>query len=678
MKKIQKGTQAGDAAKVTALVAKLNRYRHEYYNLAAPSVPDAVYDHLFDELQELEKRTGIILSNSPTQTVGAVPVSSLEKVKHPIPLLSLDKTKQLEELLEMAGRSASLLMLKLDGLTVKLCYEDGWLVEASTRGDGETGEMVTHNIPAIYNVPVSIPHKDRLVVTGEGIIHQDDFERMKGEISGADGKGACNARNLAAGSIRLLDPAACRKRHIHFYAFNVIEGMEGFGKIADSRGKLLEVLQSFGFEVCPFIPLSAKVSLKELKNAIRYLRDTADDRKLPIDGMVLRYDSLSYSRSCGRTGHHYKDGIAYKFEDEVQETVFRSVEWTPGRSGEIAPVAVFDAVEIDGCLVSRASLHNISFIRDLELHPGCRILVSKRNMIIPHIEDNLDRGHYADSMIPEKCPCCGKAVRVYARKGSGGRIVETLHCDNTDCRNQLLRKLAHFAGKRAMDISGISEAVIDRFIEKGFLHTCQDFYHLDRYRDEIIRMEGFGERSYEKLQESIEKSRHTTFVRYVVAMDIPLIGRTAGRVLDSFFRGNLQEFAKAAVDCFDFTSLPDFGEKMGRSIWEWFHNYENLKLWKSLQKEFHFEEREEEIMKNRTENNPFAGCTVVATGKLENFTRDGINSRITSLGATAGSSVTRKTDYLICGEKPGSKLAKARELGIPVLTEQEFLAMIPA
>ena len=677
MKKIQTETRAEDAAKVMALVAKLNRYRHEYYNLAAPSVSDAVYDHLFDELQELERKTGIILSNSPTQTVGAAPVSSLKKVKHSIHLLSLDKTKQMEELLEMAARSASLLMLKLDGLTVKICYENGRLVEASTRGDGETGELVTHNIPAFDNVPISIPYKGRLVVTGEGIIHQDDFEKIRGEVS--DGrKEACNARNLAAGSIRLLYPAACRKRHIHFYAFNVIEGMEGFGKIADSRGKLLEAMRSLGFEVCPFISLTEKVSMKEMEKGICGLRDIADDRGLPIDGMVLRYDSLSYSRGCGRTGHHYKDGIAYKFEDEVQETVFRSVEWTPGRSGEIAPVAVFDAVEIDGCSVSRASLHNISFIKDLELHPGCRILVSKRNMIIPHIEDNLDRGHYENGLIPEKCPCCGKSVRIYARKGSGGRIIETLHCDNPDCRNQLLRKLVHFAGKKAMDISGISEAVIDRFIEKGFLHTCQDFYHLDRYRDEIIRMEGFGERSYEKLQESIEKSRHTTFVRYVVAMDIPLVGRTAGRVLDSFFKGNLQEFAKAAVDCFDFTFLPEFGEKMSRSIREWFHDWDNLKLWKTLQKEFHFEEREEDTMKDMKENNPFAGCTVVATGKLENFTRDGINSRITSLGATAGSSVTRKTDYLICGEKPGSKLAKARELGIPVLTEQQFLDMIPA
>lgn len=327
MKKIQTETMAEDAAKVTALVTKLNRYRHEYYNLAATSVSDAVYDHLFDELQELEKRTGIILSNSPTQTVGAVPVSSLEKVKHTIPLLSLDKTKQMGEILEMAGRSAPLLTLKLDRLTVKLCYENGRLVEASTRGDGETGEMITHNIPAFYNVPVSIPHKDSLVVTGEGIIHRNDFERIKGEAAG--GKETGNARNLAAGSIRLLDPAVCRKRHFHFYAFNVVEGMEGFGKIVDSRGKLLEAMRSLGFEVCPFVPFTEKVSLEELEKGIWHLKDTADDKGLPIDGMVLRYDSLSYSRGCGRTGHHYKDGIAYKFEDEVQETVFWSVEWTP-------------------------------------------------------------------------------------------------------------------------------------------------------------------------------------------------------------------------------------------------------------------------------------------------------------------------------------------------------------
>ena len=476
MQKVQRKQKNEDAKKVVMLVAKLNQYRHEYYNKAKPSVPDAVYDHLFDELWKLEKKTGIILSNSPTQTVGYAPVSSLKKVRHPIPLLSLDKTKQTEELLQMAGKAPALLMLKLDGLTIKLVYENGHLVEASTRGDGDIGEVITHNIPAFYNVPAKIPHKGRLVITGEGFIHKDDFEKMRNRGFGKADKEACNARNLASGSIRLLNPAACKERHVYFYAFNIIEGMGDFGKIADSRGKLLEAVGALGFAVCPFTFLPEHVTLREIEDRIGCLKAFAEDGQIPIDGMVLRYDSLSYSRSLGRTGHHYKDGIAFKFEDDTYETVFRSIEWEPGRSGEIAPVAVFDTVEIDGCSVSRASLHNLSFIRNLELYPGCRVLVSKRNMIIPHIEENLDRGHYSKALIPKKCPCCGKTTRIFSRAGDKGRLIETLHCDNAECSSQILHKFIHFAGKKAMDISGISEATIERFIEKGFLKAFHDFF----------------------------------------------------------------------------------------------------------------------------------------------------------------------------------------------------------
>ena len=680
MHKVQRKQKNEDAKKVAMLVAKLNQYRHEYYNKAKPSVSDAVYDHLFDELKKLEKKTGIVLSNSPTQTIGYTPVSTLEKVRHPIPLLSLDKTKQAEELLQMAVKAPTLLMLKLDGLTIKLVYENGQLVEASTRGDGDIGEVITHNIPAFYNVPTRIPHKGRLVITGEGIIHKDDFERMREESLGKEDKEICNARNLASGSIRLLNPAACKERHVYFYAFNILEGMESFGKIADSRGRLLEAAGELGFDICPFTFLPEYVTLREIEDQMGSLKALAEAGQIPIDGMVLRYDSLSYSKGCGRTGHHYKDGIAFKFENDTFETVFRFIEWKPGRSGEIAPVAVFDTVEIDGCSVSRASLHNLSFIRDLELSPGCRILVSKRNMIIPHIEENLDRGHDSRALIPKKCPSCGKTTRIFSRAGDKGRLIETLHCDNKDCSSQILHSFIHFAGKKAMDISGVSDATIERFIRMGFLKTFRDFYHLDRYRDEIVQMEGFGGKSYNKIIASVEKSRNTTFARYVTAMDIPMIGRAAGRILEQHFRGDLQEFAKAAVDCFDFTSLPDFGETMCRNIWNWFHNYENLKLWKALQKEIHLEKKENMIMakKNSTKGNPFAGCTIVVTGKLENFTRDTINDKISSVGATAGSSVTRKTNYLICGEKPGSKLTKAKELGIPILTEQEFLDRIPA
>lgn len=677
MPKKQVKPDNADIQRITELVATLNRYRHEYYNLTKPSVSDAVYDRLFDELAALEQKTGIVLSNSPTRTVGYAPVSALRKVRHTIPLLSMDKTKQVDDLISMVAVAPALLMLKLDGLTVKLRYENGVLVEASTRGDGEIGEDVTHNIPAFCNVPLKIPHKGKLTITGEGLIHTDDFEQMKD----TEGKDIKNARNLAAGSIRLLDPAICKDRCVYFYAFNVIEGMDTLGGNTDSRGWLLEDLDALGFETCPFIRLEKNVSPAEMESKIQHLKAVASIEKLPIDGIVLRYDSISYSKTLGRTGHHYKDGIAFKFEDDMLETVFRSIEWTPSRSGEIAPVALFDPVEIDGCTVARASLHNLSFIKDLELHPGCRILVSKRNMIIPHIEDNLDRDRYAPSLIPKRCPCCGKPTRIYARSGGKGGQVATLHCDNPDCGNQTLRKFVHFVGKKAMDISGISEAILDKFISERFLTTYQDLYHLDRYRNQIIRMEGFGIKSYEKLQKSINASRKTTFARYLVAMDIPMIGRTASRALDNYFGGSLDAFEKAATGGFDFTVLPDFGATLSGNIYDWFQVPENLELWRTLRGEFTFENKKESITmenKNSVTYSPFYGCTIVATGKLEHFTRDGINSKITSLGATAGSSVTRKTSYLICGEKPGSKLTNARELGIPVLTEQEFLDMIPA
>ena len=312
--------------------------------------------------------------------------------------------------------------------------------------------------------------------------------------------------------------------------------------------------------------------------------------------------------------------------------------------------------------------------------PAYRILVSKRNMIIPHIEENLDRGNYQD-MVPKTCPCCSSPTRIYARAADKGRLVETLHCDNPDCKSQILRCFVHFAEKKAMDIKGLSEATLEKFLQLGYLKSFQDLYHLDRFKDEIINLEGFGEKSYDRLVSSIEESRNTTFVRYLVSMEIPMIGKTASTEIDRYFEGSLDDFEDAATGSFDFTTLADIGETMSNNIHEWFHNPEHLNLWRELQKEFHFEEKnhtnkEDNIMSNT--NNPFAGCTIVATGKLENFTRDGINSKIISLGAIAGSLVTAKTDYLICGEKAGSKLAKAQALGVKVLTEQEFLAMIPA
>ncbi len=671
------------AERIHELVNKLNRYRHQYYNENSPGVSDAVYDHLYGQLESLEKETGIILSNSPTQTVGYKAVSSLEKVRHSIPLLSLDKTKSVHELVSFLKNHEALLMLKLDGLTVKLVYENGTLVEGSTRGDGEEGELITHNISAFRNVPLSIPYKGRLVLTGEGYIHKRDFERLKNTLVGGDGKPYRNARNLASGSIRCLDADVCKKREVRFRVFNVLEGMDEFQDIRDSRSHMLAALKDYGFEICPFMPVSPNASVEDIRTRIQKLTEFAERVDIPIDGLVLRFDSFSYSESLGRTGHHYNDGIAFKFEDDVYETVFRFVEWQIGRSGEIAPVAVFDAIEIDGCDVSRASLHNLLFIEGLELHPGCRILVSKRNMIIPHVEENLERGKCQD-MTPSACPCCGQPTRIQSRTGDKGRVVKTLHCDNPECGSRNLQRFVHFTEKKAMNVRGISEATLDQLIQLGALKSYQDLYHLDRYREEIIALEGFGEKSYENMISSINESRNTTFERFVVAMDIPLIGRTVSRLLNQYFHGNLRDLELAAVARFDFTCIEGIGGIMSSNIQEWFRNSDHLLLWRGLQKELHFESgldagaSGEEVNMDKTTDNKFAGCTIVATGKLQNFTRDGINDKIMSLGAKPGSSVTRKTDYLICGEKAGSKLAKAQELGITVLTEQQFLAMLLA
>ena len=574
------------------LVSRLNQYRHEYYNENSPSISDTAYDHLFDALEMLEKETGITLSNSPTQTVGYKPVSELSKISHPIPLLSLGKTKLLHDLVNFIGNRECLLMLKLDGLTTKLVYENGHLVEASTRGDGEVGELITHNIPTYENVPMEIPYQNRLVITGESLIPVNIFERLKTTLRDNKGEPYKNGRNLAAGSVRSLDPNNCKGRGVHFFAFHVLEGLDGAFP-PDSRYGKLEHLKELGFQICPYLFSGKKgVSEEQLSQNIEFLKMKAQENFLPIDGIVAIYDSLSYSKSCGRTGHHYKDGIAFKFEDETYETVLQYIKWTPSRMGELTPVAIFDAVEIDGCSVSRATLHNLTFIENLELFPGCRILVAKRNMIIPHVEENMDRGHYTD-IAPEICPFCNSETEIRSRTVNG-RTIKTVHCCNPACEIQILKKFLHFVCKKAMNIEGLSEITLKIFLDLDYIHSFRDIYHLDQYREEIITLEGFGEKSFQRLWDSINDSRKTNFVRYLVSMDIPMIGRTKSRVLDSIFHGDLTEFRAAALGDYDFTQLEDFGSTLNQNIHDWFSIEENLNLWDELQKEFIFEERKEE------------------------------------------------------------------------------------
>jgi len=654
--------------KIRKLTAKLNQQRYEYYNLNAPTVTDAVYDRNFDELKRLEQSSGIAMSDSPTQTVGYKTVKGLGKAVHTIPLLSLEKTKQTGDLMRFIGSHQVLLMHKLDGLTVKLVYEKGSLIQASTRGDGEEGEVVTHNARAIEGVPKQIPYKPRLVVAGEAYIRKNTFDKLRETLKDSAGNPYKNARNMAAGSVRCYDAASCAGRGLAFSPFAVIEGLDEDAKTAASKSLKLEALKQFGFSPCEFIPLRKNPTELEIANGISKLRAAADDKSLPIDGIVVSYNDIPYSLSCGRTGHHYKDGLAFKFEDGLHETVLREIEWTPSRSGELSPVALFDTVEIDGCNVSRASLHNLSFIKGLELMPGCRILVSKRNMIIPHVEENLDRGRFKErNIIPHLCPCCGQPTRIQ----ESGKT-RAVRCENPKCPIQNLRKFVHFVGEKAMDIEGLSEATLEKFIAKGWLRDFTDIYRLDEHAEEIINMEGFGEKSWRRLWDAIQKSRLTTFEWYIVAMDIPMLGRTASRELCRHFNGSLNAFETAAYMGFDFTELQNFGAVLYRNIRNWFKVKENQYLWKELQTMLTFDKK---VAGKKNMGSVFAGRTIVVTGKLEGFTRDSINAKIESLGAKAGSSVTSNTDYLICGEKAGSKLSKAKSLGITVLSEQQFLDM---
>lgn len=656
--------------RVHHLTTVLNRYRHEYYNLNAPTVEDQVYDRLFDELAALEKEAGIRMGNSPTQTVGYPVVSKLEKTTHAIPLLSLEKTKSSEELLAFMGEQGVLLMLKLDGLTIKLTYENGVLQEASTRGDGNEGEIVTHNVTGITGIPSHIPFKGRLVVTGEAFIRPSDFAVLQATLVDSNGKPYKNGRNLAAGSVRLLDAKVCKDRRINFMAFSVLEG---FDNLALKSERLMQ-LWSLGFTVCHYLKSNRKMKLEELETGIKMLQDYAKKYDVPIDGTVISYNDVAYSKSCGRTEHHYKDGLAFKFEDDLFKTKLQTIEWTPTRTGEISPVAIFDTVEIDGCSVSRASLHNLSFIEALELRPGNRIIVSKRNMIIPHVEENLDRGAFdLQSVIPAKCPCCGEPTRIHINGETNG--TKTLFCDNPACETRRLRQFVHFVGEKAMNIEGLSEGTLEKLIGRGFLHSFMDIYQLDRYKDEVIKMDGYGERSWQRLWDAIQRSRDTTFERYMIAMDIPMVGNTASRTLSRQFNASLEAFEDAIFQQFDFTQLPDFGETLHKNIHAWFQSEENWYTWAEL-RNFVTIAPPVAPVPIAVPGNPFMGKTVVVTGKVEPYSRTGINAKIEALGARAGSSVSSKTDYLICGENAGSKLEKAQSLGITVLTPAEFFSMI--
>lgn len=637
-----------DKERLFELIRLMNQYRHEYYNLNAPTVSDEVYDRLFNELISLQTKTCIYMANSPTMAPGYPPVSRLEKVNHPIPLLSLDESKDVADLISFQQQKQLMLMLKLNGLTVKLVYENNELVEASTRGDGDIGENITHNVCSIAGIPILINHKERLVITGEAFISTSDFEELKATKLDSTGKPYKNGCNLAAGSVRLLEPEECKTRRVRFQAFNVLEGFDDI----PVKSKKLGMLPALGFDVCKFFVTNRPLNGQQMEDGIKRLQEYAKQNDIPIDGIVVTYNNV--------------------------ETRLRGIEWTPSRFGTIAPVAVLDPVVIEGCEVTHASLHNVSFIESKELSVGCRVQISKRNMTIPHIEENLDRGGYvASQMIPAVCPCCKQPTKVReSEPDKDGKIVKVLYCDNEDCDSRKLKKFVHFVSKKAMNIEGLAEGTLEKLIGRGWLHSFMDIYELDRHRDEIIAMDGFGEKSWQKIWDAIQKSRNTTFERFLIAMDIPLIGSNASEVLSKVFGGDLDAFVGAVEDMYDFTQIPDIGETMHNNIYQWFWNEENYCMWFEMRDLFTIEKPA--VGSKAIQQNPFMGKTIVVTGKVEPYTRDEIHGIIESLGAHAGSTVSGKTNYLICGEKAGSKLEKARSLGVQVITPLEFFSMVQA
>lgn len=642
------------------LIEQLTEADIAYYKNDAPIMTDLEYDRLTEELASLEHDTGLVLSGSPTQKVSGEILESLAEVRHTKPMLSAGKTKSIEDLIRFAAGRAVLLSWKMDGLTLVLRYEYGKLKQAITRGrEGIIGEDVTHTVRTFRNVPLTIPTKESFEVRGEGVISWESFRRINASLE----EPYTHPRNLASGSTRKLDAGEASKRRLEFWAFELVsDHLEPESKLAQQQ-----FLQRSGFSVVPYIFLDAGHSEQDIRDTVAGMEPK--DFAYPVDGLVMEYEDLRYGKSLGATGHHENRLIALKWEDELYDTHFRGVELATTRTGMVSITGLFDPVNIDGTLVGRAYLHNLDVFDEFQFGIGDKIRVYKANMIIPQIADNRTPSNtYA---LPMTCPCCDEPLTV--KRTSGG--TRQLFCVNPHCAAKLVQKFAHFCEKTRMNIEGLSATTLEKLIGHGWVHNFGDLYELERHREEIIKTEGFGEKSFERLQAAIEKSRCCTLAKFIAGLGIPMVGRHAGRDLDRYFHGSWAEFEAAILNGFDFTQLPDFGETMHNNIYTWYADAQEAKLWRPLLRKIQFETKENLTMET-TMNNPFAGKTVVATGKLEHYTRDGIQEKLISLGAHPSGAVSKKTDYLIVGEKAGSKLTKAQQLGVKTLTEQEFEDML--
>ena len=641
--------------RIKELVELLNHYRNEYYNNSKSEISDFEYDQLFDELAQLESETGFAMAVSPTQTVGYAVKSELNKVKHNHPMLSLDKTKSVDDVITFLDGKDSVIMAKMDGLTCSLRYLNGELVSAETRGNGEVGEDILHCAKTIKNIPLKINYTDEVVIDGEVIITYNDFEKINSTLSG-DQKYK-HPRNLASGSIRQLDSNVAAQRNMKFIAWKLIKGCSD-----NSFFKRWWRMSDLGFDVVPIINLPKIIVDKQhVEHAIILIKEDCKSEGYPIDGCVFGYDDIAYSESLGATGHHLRSQLAFKFYDELYPTRLQYIDWTIGKSSQLTPTAVFETVEIDGADVSRASLHNISIIKNLGLTNGCTVNVFKANQIIPQV-DSCENDGNGDIEIPMTCPICGGATAIKRDNES-----EVLICTNSECTGKKLAQFTHFVSKKGMDIKNLSEATLQDLISHGFVHNFKDIYHLSDHKQQLMRLDGFGKRSVEKLLTSIEDSRNVKLENFIASLGVSNIGLTASKTISNYFNGDFNRFIQAYRDCFDWTLLDDFGAVMSEGLEDYLDK--NLNIVQELAKEMSF------IIEEKSTDNSLEGLKFCITGSFSQ-PRDSLKKLLETRGAKFISSVSKNLDILFAGEKAGSKLTKAQQLDIRVANEEELMNML--
>ncbi len=643
-------------ARMKELIPLLNEAAKAYYQEDREIMSNFEYDKRYDELVELERETGITLTGSPTVSVGYEAMDELQKEAHESPMLSLDKTKDVESLREFIGAQKVLLSWKLDGLTIVLTYRDGRLSKAVTRGNGVVGEVITNNAKVFKNIPLQIAHKGKLILRGEAIITYSDFEKINEQIEDVDARYK-NPRNLCSGSVRQLNNEITAKRNVQFYAFSLVraEGVD----FENSTRKQFEWLAAQGFDVVEYRMVTADT----LDDAIAYFSDKIVHNDFPSDGLVALYDDIAYGDSLGSTAKFPRNAFAFKWKDEIRETTLKEIEWSPSRTGLINPVAIFEPVELEGTTVSRASVHNISILKDLELGIGDKIQVYKANMIIPQIAENLTRS--GDLEIPHVCPVCGEEARVLKTND-----VESLYCMNAECQAKKIKSFTLFVSRDAMNIDGLSEATLEKFILKGFIKDFGDIFEIEKYKDEIVSMEGFGQKSYDNLIASIEKASHTTLPRLIYSLGISNVGIANAKVICKEFQYDLDKIIHATPE--EISSIEGIGPVIAGTFTEYFADEENIAKLEHLLSHLAFEEMRTESAQS------LEGKQFVITGSVEHFAnRAQLKEYIEERGGKVTGSVTSKTDYLINNDttSSSSKNKKAKDLGIPILSEEDFLKL---